>query len=1518
MRSTLIYSISLLLLALSELFFSSAKAIEVSDLHFTELNKQHGLSDTAVLDIVEDDMGFIWLATSNGLNRYSGYDVKQYHPSDVDPNSLPSGYIQSLFVDSDGQLWVGTHSGLALYQPETDSFKVFNKENSVIKTDLITAITESKNGDILFADRKFLYRYSKQRSQISVLTQVFKEESFIKVIFEEANRIWVGSNKFGAKLIDTETFEVHDVKRVNPWGVSLDIRALHDITVINGNYWLATNKGLIVLASNGRILKRIEGKDLGVNEEVNSFSLTVVDNDIWVGSYIGLFLLSDAAKSEITDTYEPQYLHLNADTYTATGLPSAIIIKVIEDRTGVVWAATFHHGAFRYHPEYASVHFQPVYNSDRHTEDNFSTIWGFAENTAGDLFLISQQRGIGRISKDTGNVVFYEAFNSLDDSVTYWDIEIDEGDNIWIASSAGLLVFRESNNGLELVKEFFKGSFIDHLFKSDSAIWLQLLNGDIYSVDIASVFTQSTKSEVSKISLPADYGKMSAIFEDERKRIWFRAGDRVVIYSTSEDRVSQILDSSNGINSLVYGVHETSDGLWITTRSNGVIQLNKENLFVTNKQKRNNQSGFITSTTAIDNSIWYSDAKGVHKVHLPSLREAESIPNTQLEFNSLGEGSVIATKNKTIYFGGNKGFIKISRLTKSSENEVEQTLPPQLYQISIFGSVGRAKRSLLESEDNTRSFSSKENITYETELSLTHDESRFSISFGLINPVYPDQVTYRYKLSNFESEWIYIDRERTAQFNNISFGDYQFSVQAKEPGKNWSESRNLRISIERPPWLHTVAIVFYCIIAFAIFAFVVRQYQIRKANQLAIKESEERLKLTLWSSGDELWDWDVYRGQVYRANTWGTLDFPQDDIRTTGAYDANIHPNDVNRVKTALREHLEGNSDFYELAYRAKTFKNQWIWILDRGKVVERDHNDQPVRMTGTLKNIHHLKEAEEQLNLFKRSIENISEGVFITNTQFKFISVNNAYCGYTGETRDQALASYMHFHLYPDAFTEEIKKTLKSKGNWSGEVESVRVNGERYEMELNIDAVHDDDGKISHFVGVFSDITSRKSTEKELLKLANTDPLTELPNRSFFQASHQNLVRKGAQHTLLCLDMDNFKKINDSLGHQTGDILIKQIAKRLQRITGKSATCYRLGGDEFSVLMEDNADIHTVTHYAQNLLDTLSRPFIINKQEFVLGASIGIAFFPDDGASPQEMLKNADTAMYFAKNNGGNSYQFFSGEMNQNAVRQLQIENLIRQGIKDDLFTVYYQPKVDIASGKLVSMEALVRFEHPQKGIVSPGQFIPLAEQTGQIIEIGEQVLRKACADTKRWVNQGLFSGRVAVNISAKQFELPDLDDRINKILNDIGLSPLHLECEITEGTLMESPENGLQMMTRLRERGIHLALDDFGTGYSSLAYLKRFPLNTLKIDKAFIDDIAKSNVDRHMAAAIINIAHNLGLKVVAEGVEEEAQLDILRRYDCEMLQGFLYSRPLNAERFEKLLTENQKLHTLLGHSNF
>ena len=812
-----------------------------------------------------------------------------------------------------------------------------------------------------------------------------------------------------------------------------------------------------------------------------------------------------------------------------------------------------------------------------------------------------------------------------------------------------------------------------------------------------------------------------------------------------------------------------------------------------------------------------------------------------------------------------------------------------------------------------------EPISITQSIQLPKDSSMVSLKFAQINSINPEAVKYRYKLIGLSDNWIETDSEsqRRADFTNLSFGSYEFHVQSKSPRKNWSDSKVLKINIASPIWLERNMLVLYALLTLALLLYWFKQSRARYAIRQSIKENEERLKLTLWSSGDELWDWDIYQSQVFRSNTWGTLDFPQDDIRVNSSYEANIHPNDIPRVQQSLKEHIDEKSEHYDVSYRAKTYKGEWIWILDRGKVVARDSNHQPLRMTGTLKNISHLKEAEEQLKLFKRSIETISDGVFIADTSFKFISVNNSYCKYTGETREQALASYLTFHQYPGAFTEEVKKAVKQKGNWLGEVESRRSQGEKYEMELNIDAITDEDGKISHYVGVFSDITFRKNTEKELLKLSNTDPLTELPNRSFFQANHSNVVRRNTQHALICMDMDNFKKINDSLGHQTGDILIKQIARRLQKLAGTKATCYRLGGDEFSILIDNSTDIHHITHFAQTILDNMARPFIINRQEFVLGASLGIAFYPEDGSNPQELLKNADTAMYFAKNAGGNKYQFFSGEMNQNAVRQLQIENLIRHGLKEDLFTVFYQPKVDIASGKLVSMEALVRYEHPEKGLVSPAQFVPLAEQTGQIIEIGELVLRKACEDTKRWVDEGLFTGRVAVNISARQFEIPDLDERIMNILQKVGLSPLHLECEITEGTLMQNPENALRMMQRLREHGIHLALDDFGTGYSSLAYLKRFPINTLKIDKAFIDDIATTAEDRHMTQAIITIAHNLGLKVVAEGVEHESQLSILRRYKCEMLQGYLYSKPLNSVRFERLLKENYQLKKIIQNAN-
>jgi diguanylate cyclase (GGDEF)-like protein/PAS domain S-box-containing protein len=1464
-----------------------------SDIQFEHYSVADGLSSNTISDIVEDEQGFIWFATLDGLNRFDGYEFKQYKHEIDDPNSLPDQVIRRIYLDKQNNLWVGTNNGLARYNAEQDNFIRYDNKNSTLTSNIIWAIDEGQQNVLLISDEDSLYQYNKEQDSfipIEVKGAVLPKD--INYIFIEQERTWLGSYGHGIYMLDNTTNILYDLNEENPWSLYIDAKFAFDVKKINDNYWLATEKGAYVFSSSGSLLEHFSTSSRLAIVGDNVRSLTQAeDGNIWLGTTEGISIISPS----LTTIHS-----VDNSNKAQVNLQNRLVFKIFKDSKNTLWLATYTGGVHKLDQHLSNIrHFQNNPNSDMSLSDNL--VWGMAESSDGQIWIATQTGGINRFDLKSGRFEHY----LQDFAHSIWDIEIDELDQIWLATQGGLFVFKLDVNGnLRKIKELFKGQMVESLAYLNDQMWLWDNGRQLNWVNPVSLETKS-------ITLPnRDIKFLKPVYFDKKGDLWLVSNLGLSIYDIENQQFNQLILNVPGQEITYNTVSESDNAYWVSTLGQGIYKLDKTSYKVIQHINQSNglSNNVVVSFVHHNNFGWAATLNGIDQVSLENAKVVKSISKELFDFNELNQGSSLLTSNGDILFGGTKGFHMFSP-DELITQKAEVLAAPVFTRLSIFNQpVGvNSPYSPLQKA-----------INLSDEITLPNSASPFSLTFAQLSTVRPEAQKYRYQMSNLNDQWLEADkRTRQASFTNLTFGSYDLYVQSQESGGPWSPSAHLRINVSPPIWLNNNALILYGFICLFIIAYWFKQYSIRRAAQRSVEQSEERLKLTLWSSGDELWDWDIYQGQVIRANTWGSLDFPQDDIRVNSAYQANIHPNDIEKVQASLREHLAEKTEYYEMTYRAKTFKGEWIWILDRGKVVGRDNNNQPIRMTGTLKNISHLKQAEEQLKLFKRSIETISDGVFIADTNFRFISVNQSYCRKTGETREQALASYLNFHQYAEAFTEEVKKSLRHKGNWNGEVESRHANGDKYEIELNIDAVHDEDGKVSHYVGVFSDITSRKSTEKELLKLANTDPLTELPNRSFFQASHFNMVRKNISHALFCLDMDNFKKINDSLGHQTGDILIKQIAKRLQKIAGTAATCYRLGGDEFSILFDQSRDMHRITHLAQTILDDMARPFLINKQEFVLGASVGIAFYPEDGNTPQELLKNADTAMYFAKNAGGNKYQFFSGEMNQNAVRQLQIENLIRHGLKEDLFTVFYQPKVDIATGRLVSMEALVRFEHPEKGIVTPNQFIPLAEQTGQIIEIGEVVMRKACEDTKRWVAQGLFTGRVAVNLSAKQFELPDLDDRIERILKEVGLSTLHLECEITEGTLMQDPDQALRMMERLRDRGIHLALDDFGTGYSSLAYLKRFPLNTLKIDKAFIDDIATSSVDKHMTAAIIQIAHNLGLKVVAEGVEHEKQLSILRHYKCEMIQGFLYSKPLSSVRFEQLLKENQELYNLMRQTN-
>jgi len=710
-------------------------------------------------------------------------------------------------------------------------------------------------------------------------------------------------------------------------------------------------------------------------------------------------------------------------------------------------------------------------------------------------------------------------------------------------------------------------------------------------------------------------------------------------------------------------------------------------------------------------------------------------------------------------------------------------------------------------------------------------------------------------------------------------------------------------------WQGSMPYILSSILLFSFGALLLAHLSILKMRryQSRLEQSEERLRLSLWGSGDELWDWNISAGTLYRSSSWQQAVELKPETNQFPPNREQIHPKDIERVTEQLYQHLAGETPHFEAAYRLRASDGGWIWVLDRGKVVSTDTDGAATRMTGTLKNIQLLKHTEERLELFARCLENISDAVVICDTNFTVIEVNNSFSSITGKSRELVIKKPFDLALYPNRFLQDIGLKLQSQGSWQGEIQDQRLNGEIYQAELNFDVVKDEHNTITQYVAVFSDISERKRKEAELSRLANSDTLTGLPNRALFSAELSRLVEREVRHALLVFDLDNFKKINDSLGHQLGDSLLIKLAERLTERSRQKDRLYRLGGDEFAILLEDTNDIHTITSLAKELIKQINQPFFINQHELAVTSSIGIVLYPEDGADPEALLRNADTAMYHAKHEGANRYLFFNDSMNKLAVKRLQLENLIRHGLKEDYFTVFYQPKMDILSGQLVGMEALVRFITPKRGLISPASFIPVSEETGQIVEIGEVVLRKACLDVKRWIDQGLFHGRVAVNLSVKQFMLPYLCEQIDDVLQQTELPSYHLELEITEGTVMQSPKMAIDTMKKLRARGIHLAMDDFGTGYSSLAYLKQFPLNTLKIDKAFIDDMNTAR-GRNMVDTIVTIAHNLSLTVVAEGVEYAEQLQQLKQLRCEIIQGYYYSKPLSAADFTQFLKDQKQ----------
>jgi diguanylate cyclase (GGDEF)-like protein/PAS domain S-box-containing protein len=684
----------------------------------------------------------------------------------------------------------------------------------------------------------------------------------------------------------------------------------------------------------------------------------------------------------------------------------------------------------------------------------------------------------------------------------------------------------------------------------------------------------------------------------------------------------------------------------------------------------------------------------------------------------------------------------------------------------------------------------------------------------------------------------------------------------------------------------------------------------RKRSESRLRESEARFRQMAQTVGEVFWMSSSNASSMLYVSPafetiWGRS--CEELYADPSLWLQAVDPAHARLVAAALGSLAEGAP--YDVEYRITRPDGAERWIHDRGYPM-RDDTGQVVLTSGVASDVTKRKQDEDAMRLSALAFESIGDGVMVTDAEQRIVSVNHAFTAITGYEEAEVLGHtprFLQSGRHDASFYAAMWREIRAVGHWRGEVWDRRRTGEVYPELLGISAVRDAAGAITHYVGVFTEISSLKEYESRLHHQAHHDMLTGLPNRVLFQERFDEALARAKRHqqtlAVVLLDLDHFKTNNDSLGHAAGDLLLEAVAVRLGGRVRETDTVARLGGDEFALLLDDTKSPQDAAVVGRALIDALAAPFELAGHQLFVTASLGVACYPLDGADPETLLQNADTAMYRAKGEGRNNCRFFSQEMNARALETLTLGTSLRLALERDELFLHYQPQYALASGRTTGVEALLRWRHPELGLVPPSRFIPLAEESGLIEPIGEWVLRTACRQMRAWRDARLPLERVAVNLSARQFRHPDFLQRIADVLAESGLAARHLELEVTESMVMEHPEDAADVLRKLKATGITIAVDDFGTGYSSLSYLKRLPIDILKIDQSFVRGVPQDADDVAIIRAIIAMAKSLKLRLIAEGIENADQRAFLQREGCEEGQGYLFSRPAHADEIERQL---------------
>jgi diguanylate cyclase (GGDEF)-like protein/PAS domain S-box-containing protein len=1462
------------------------------DYYFARLGSERGLGQNTVNALAQDAQGFVWVATQGGLHRYDGQRYVQYRHDPRDPASLPDSYVTALAPEGDHSLWVGSYSQyvarLNLATGEIRHYDVPGGEQTQREVEaLLPHAGKVWVGTLAGLERLDPETGTRDRV-ITLDPRTLRDAPRQSLVAGRDGEVWYGT-RTGLYRISARG----GVERMRP---NMPIRALafdH-----RGQLWIGTMEGLYRLASDERSVLRVWPAAGEPATEVRAI-VEAPDHQLWISLSGQGVLRFDPANGHT--------LQLREQPGVTSGLPEDGINALMIDQGGMLWLGGDFRGVTVTDP--LGTRFGYILNLDsggKHNPATDDSVRAIAEDTSGALWLGTDDSRFLRYDPTTDRFDDFTPRLPLSpgsERIRVMALVRAPGGNIWVGTMRGLRRLDPRRGSIEPVA---LGRYTDTPIRSlmltrGGALWIGTANiGALrYSPDGEVLHYGHRDGDPHQLSHPA----VHAVLEDRRGRIWLGTGDGLDVVDPATGQLRHFRHDIKAPGSLpgnlVRALWQAADGsIWVGTHaglSRVVENADGGIAFLHPLAEALHDRPVPVVYSMIEapaGTLWLGTDNGLLRFDVKNERYrlygmADGLQD--LEFNG---GAATTLGGGRLAFGGVRGL---------------NVFDPRPLRESAYQPPLR----LLSARIGVESSGNQGALPQSGALSLPDGADLLRLRVGALDYAPSADIRYRYRLEGFDPAWIDNGRQQDITYTRLPPGKYVLHVQATNRDGVWNPRElQLPVRVLPPWWRHPRVIAFAGLLVLSIIAiFAWRRHQLlRRERGLfeTIREREQRLKLSLWGSGEVFWDYDLQNSEMHamRIDEHGMQD-PDAGVQMEIVREHEVHPEDLPRLNEQLIQHLRGESPVLLSEHRVRLGNGHWAWMLARGRVVDRDANGRALRIAGTARDVTATRNADRERRIASEVLRSMTEAVCVFDRDFSFVSVNPAFTRMTGYSDVEVLGrdtSLLNSSQHDAEFYRQMRARLERDGRWSGELWQQRKDGQEFLCSVQAIVVLDASGQRSHYVGVLGDITDQKRAEQELRYLANYDTLTSLPNRTLLSERLSRAIvrarRQGKRIAVLFLDLDRFKDINDSLGHAAGDRILRAAAARLQSTVGPQHTVARLGGDEFTVVLEDLDTIAEAEQVARRIIDAFSQPLDIDDRHDVsISPSIGISLYPDHAQIPTDLLKHADTAMYQAKAAGRRTFMRYTDAMDVEIRQRATISAALRKVLDRNELQLVYQPKLSLAQMRITGVEALLRWQSPEYGEIPPDRFIPLAEESGLILEIGEWAMQEACATLQQWRAQGLEDVSVAVNVSAMQLARGHLSDVVARALAGRDIPPERLQLELTETVIMANAEQNAAMLQAIRDIGVGLAIDDFGTGYSSLSYLKRLPLTTLKIDKEFIGDLTRDADDEAITGAVIAMAHSLGLTVVAEGVETEAQVKFLHDHGCDEIQGYWLARPLRAD---------------------